>query len=129
MRRLAFSLLLLACLPVAASAQSIGEPLPGKAQPRESYSRPTPAPANGARPCPEYGPGFVRIEGSSTCVRAGGSVRAEFGKSSRSGYGSRADGMAYLEGRTQTGLGEMRSVLSVRGGVDRNLNSGSPFRY
>ncbi|WP_420100814.1 porin [Bosea sp. (in: a-proteobacteria)] len=128
MRR--FSLALLAaCLPCAAFAQTIGEPLPGQAQPREPYSRPAPQTAKGARPCPEYGAGYVRIEGSSTCVRLGGGVRAEFGKSSHSGYGQRTDGMVYLESRTDTALGPMRSVIAVRGGIDRNLNSSSPFRY
>ncbi|WP_449257114.1 hypothetical protein [Bosea sp. (in: a-proteobacteria)] len=121
-------LLLATCLSGAAMAQSIGEALPGRAQPRESYSRPAPATAKGARPCPEYGPGFVRLEGSSLCVRVGGAVRAEFGKSSRSGYGRRADGMVYLESRGQTALGPVRSVISVRGGIDRGLDS-APFRY
>jgi hypothetical protein len=128
MRRLVLSVLI-ACAPAAVIAQTIGEPLPGKAQARESYSRPAPAPSKGARPCPEYGAGYVRLEGSSTCVRLGGGVRAEFGKSSHSGYGNRTDGMVYLESRTDTALGPMRSVLSVRGGIDRNLNSSSPFRY
>ncbi|UZF92885.1 porin [Bosea sp. NBC_00550] len=120
--------LLLTCLATAAAAQSIGEPLPGRAAPRESFSKPAPTAGRGARPCPEYGAGFVRLEGSSFCVRAGGAVRAEFGKSSRSGYGSRADGMVYLESRGESAFGPVRSVLSVRGGVDRGLDSG-PFRY
>ncbi|MBN9441163.1 MAG: porin [Bosea sp.] len=119
--------LLLAALPGAALAQSIGQALPGRAQPRESYNRPAPAAPKGARPCPEYGAGFVRLEGSSFCVRAGGAVRAEIGKSSRNGYGSRADGMLYLESRGQTELGPVRSVISVRRGIDRNLDA-APFR-
>lgn len=127
MLRLA-ALLLLASLPGAALAQSIGEALPGRAQPREAFSKPAPGQSKGARPCPEYGAGFVRLEGSTLCVRAGGAVRAEFGKSSRSSYGSRADGMAYLESRGETAIGPVRSVLSVRGAVDRGLDSG-PFRY
>lgn len=120
--------LLLTCLATAATAQSIGEPLPGRAAPRDSFSKPAPAAGQRARPCPEYGAGFVKLEGSSFCVRAGGSVRAEFGKSSRNGYGSRADGMAYIESRGQSAVGPVRSVLSVRGQVDRGLDS-SPFRY
>ncbi|MGO4402877.1 hypothetical protein AB4Z10_01300 [Bosea sp. RAF48] len=120
--------LLLSCLATATAAQSIGEPLPGRAAPRESFSKSAPAAGKGARPCPEYGAGFIKLEGSSLCVRAGGSVRAEFGKSSRNGYGSRADGMVYLESRGQSAIGPVRSVLSVRGGVDRGLDSG-PFRY
>lgn len=126
----------IALLAVApALAQSIGEPIPGRAGPRASYGKPAAAPQSGTRPCPEYGAGFVRIEGSSFCVRAGGAVRAEFGKSSsngyrghRSGFGSRTDGMVYVETRGQSAVGPVRSVLSVRGSVDRGLDSG-PFRY
>jgi hypothetical protein len=29
--------------------------------------------------CPEYGPGFVRVEGSSSCVRVGGAVSVDVG--------------------------------------------------
>ena len=32
--------------------------------------------------CEWAGPGFVKAEGSSTCVKVGGSVRAEYGASS-----------------------------------------------
>lgn len=127
MFRIALALLLTG-LVTAATAQSIGEPLPRKAAPHESYAKPAPKPGAAARPCPEYGAGFVRMEGSSFCVRLGGGVRAEFGKSSRNGYGSRADGMVYLESRGQTALGPVRSVVSVRGQMNRGLDSG-PFRY
>ncbi|HEY0220191.1 MAG TPA: porin [Afipia sp.] len=30
-------------------------------------------------PCAEFGAGFVRIEGSSTCIRAGGNIRIDVG--------------------------------------------------
>ncbi|KRE08497.1 hypothetical protein ASE61_02600 [Bosea sp. Root670] len=120
--------LLLSGLASAASAQSIGEPLPRKPAPHEAYAKPAPKPGAAARPCPEYGAGFVRVEGSAFCVRAGGSIRAEFGKSSRNGYGSRADGLVYLETRGETALGPVRSVVGVRGQVNRGLDS-SPFRY
>ena len=33
------------------------------------------------RPCPTYGAGFVRVEGSTTCVKLGGSVSVETGRS------------------------------------------------
>ena len=128
MLRTAPLVLLLTGLATAASAQSIGEPVPRKSAPYEASAKPAAKPGTAARPCPEYGAGFVRVEGSSFCVRAGGAVRAEFGKSSRSGYGSRADGMLYLESRGQTALGPVRSVVSVRGRIDRGLDS-SPFRY
>lgn len=120
--------LLLTGLATMASAQSIGEALPRKTAPHESYAKPAPKPGTAARPCPEYGAGFVRVEGSAFCIRAGGAVRAEFGKSSRNGYGSRADGLVYLESRGQTALGPVRSVIGVRGQVNRGLDSG-PFRY
>ena len=128
MLRIALALLLTG-LATAATAQSIGEPVPRKGAPYEALAKPAPKPGTpAARLCPEYGAGFVRLEGSTFCVRAGGAVRAEFGKSSRSGYGSRADGMVYLESRGQTALGPVRSVVSVRGQVNRGLDSG-PFRY
>jgi hypothetical protein len=40
--------------------------------------RPAKAAAN---PCGEYGPGFVRIEGSSTCIKFGGSFGVGVGAS------------------------------------------------
>jgi hypothetical protein len=39
--------------------------------------RPKPA----VNPCAEYGPGFVRMEGSSTCVRIGGNLSVGVGVS------------------------------------------------
>jgi len=127
MRRIALALLLTG-IATAATAQSIGEPLPGRAAPRDAFSKPNAAPTKGARPCPEYGAGFVRMEGSSFCVRVGGSVGVEFGKSSRRGYGSSAGGQVYLESRGQTALGPVRSVLSVGGQIDRGQDA-RPFRY
>ena len=44
-----------------------------------AHARPLPKsePAPAARPCPEMGEGFVRLPGSDTCVKLGGSVRVE----------------------------------------------------
>jgi hypothetical protein len=39
---------------------------------------PRPMPGN---PCAAYGAGFVKVEGSSTCVKIGGSVSVEAGGS------------------------------------------------
>lgn len=112
-------------LPALAAAQSIGEPIPGRGPVKTKPAAARPAPAQAARPCPEYGPGFVRVEGSSACVRVGGGVRVEFGKtSSRRGYGSAADAMVYGEARSQTSVGEVRAVVSGRGRIDNNLNNG-----
>jgi hypothetical protein len=32
-------------------------------------------------PCPAYGAGFVKVEGSTTCIKVGGSVSVETGRS------------------------------------------------
>jgi hypothetical protein len=32
-------------------------------------------------PCPAYGAGFVKVEGSTTCIKLGSSVRIETGRS------------------------------------------------
>lgn len=127
MLRLAGSVFTVALIAASAQAQSIGEPLPGRG-PVKERAKPARAEPQGARPCPEYGPGFVRVDGSTLCVRAGGSVRVDFGKSSRNGYGSSAGGLVHLEARGQTGMGPVRTVIQMRGQVDRNLDSGS-FQY
>ena len=112
-------------LPAFAAAQSIGEPLPGRAPVKAKPAAARPAPAQAARPCPEYGPGFVRVEGSSACVRVGGGVRVEFGKSSSSRrYGSGAEAMVYGEARSATSFGEMRTIVSGRIRRDNNLGDG-----
>lgn len=38
--------------------------------------------------CEAYGPGFHKIEGSETCIRISGSIRAEVAASTGSGDGS-----------------------------------------
>jgi hypothetical protein len=61
----------------AASAQQFRDDKPGK--PAKSLPlRPAKAAANR---CAEYGAGFVRIEGSSTCVKIGGSFGVGVGGS------------------------------------------------
>jgi hypothetical protein len=42
--------------------------------------QPTPG---GSKSCPEYGPGFVRVEGTSSCVRIGGGISVEGGARGR----------------------------------------------
>lgn len=132
-----FALCLFAALAVAApaAAQSIGEPIPGRGGGRPATAK-LPARAEpAARACPEYGPGFVKLDGSKLCVRAGGQVRADFGKRSQSGYGSSygsaARGWGYVEARGNTGLGEMRAVIGGGGSVgnlDRNRYDGGFYR-
>lgn len=35
--------------------------------------------AGGMKACPEYGPGFYRLEGSSTCIQIGASIGTDVG--------------------------------------------------
>jgi hypothetical protein len=66
--RTIFPVIFLAVLSVsAASAQQSRDPKPDKPS---VPLRPAKAAVN---PCADYGPGFVRIEGSSTCMKIGGS--------------------------------------------------------
>jgi hypothetical protein len=61
----------------SAPAQQFRDDKPGK--PAKSLPlRPAKAAAN---PCAEYGAGFVRIEGSSTCIKIGGSLSVGVGVS------------------------------------------------
>jgi hypothetical protein len=60
----------------AASAQQSSDRKPGK--PPAAPLRAAKAAAN---PCAAYGAGFVRLEGSSTCVKIGGSFGVGIGGS------------------------------------------------
>lgn len=55
------------------------------AGPALGRSLPRREPAEAARPCPELGEGFVRLPGSETCVKLGGSVRVEVMRQGGSG--------------------------------------------
>ncbi len=110
--------------PAPASAQTLIEPIPGQRAhvlPKAQSAFP------GARPCPEYGSGFMRLEGGTGCVRVSGSVRAEYGVG-RGAYGpstgsaSAAAGVAQIETRTPTAFGDVRTVVRGRG----QINSGLP---
>ena len=61
----------------AAPAQQSRDRMPDKPA-KPVPLRPAKAAAN---PCAEYGPGFVRIEGSSTCIKIGGSFSVGVGVS------------------------------------------------
>ena len=76
-----------------------------------------------ARPCPEWGPGFVHVPGSSTCVRVTGRVRAEYGTagggrrvSRESSVGPGVAARLDLDTRSQTEFGPLRTVVRVKGG-------------
>ncbi len=47
------------------------------APPAAAFERPKKEPEAKPRACPEVGEGYVRVPGSDTCVRVGGTVRVE----------------------------------------------------
>lgn len=61
-------ILLIALLPAAAVAAE---------QPKK---KPVPVTAN---PCAQYGAGWVQVQGTTTCVKVGGSLQIEMGTSGR----------------------------------------------
>ena len=70
--------LLVAVLPASvAVAQQSNQPR--KNPPKSKMLHP---PVSG-NPCAQYGPGFVKLAGSDTCVKIGGSVSIEAGGSAR----------------------------------------------
>lgn len=74
------------------------------------------------RSCPQHGPGFVEVPGTTTCIRIGGRVRSEIqvstGRSRRSADASalRNSGQVSLDARSDTPYGPIRTYVRVRGG-------------
>ena len=73
------------------------------------------------RACPQHGPGFVQVPGSTTCVKVGGRVVAETTIAARriardqiAGFG--ASGRVSLEARTETPYGPVRSYIRLKAG-------------
>ena len=86
-----------------------------------------PVQPDAARPCPEYGAGFVRVPGSTSCVRVGGRVRVDTTVSSRRSFlddrpSTRAGGSLVVESRSQSDLGPVRTYMRVNGA--RQLGQG-----
>ena len=50
---------------------------PGMALAAEQPKKPVLVPAN---PCAQYGAGWVQVQGTSTCVKVGGSIRVDVGR-------------------------------------------------
>jgi|SRR4051812_8333975 hypothetical protein len=78
-----------------------------------------------ARECPQYGPGFVQVPGTATCVRIGGRVASEYGTSTRrnargSGFGT--SGRVAVDTRTDTAYGPLRTYVRVRAGSGSALD-------
>jgi Porin subfamily len=68
-------LLLMALLPGIALANDV----PKSAQPKSA--QPKKVPPVVANPCAQYGTGFVQLPGTTTCVRATGSIQVDVGRS------------------------------------------------
>lgn len=75
------------------------------------------------RACPQYGAGFVEVPGTTTCVRIGGRVRADYvATSSRrtisrdqiSGFAP--SGSMSADVRTETDAGPLRAYVRTRTG-------------
>jgi hypothetical protein len=73
-----------------------------------------------ARLCAAFGAGFHAIPGTDTCVRMGGRVRADAalvdgGDASRESHDftTRSRGRVYLDTRTQTDLGLVRTYIEL----------------
>jgi hypothetical protein len=113
MRRFAFAMSLAMALSAAG--------LPAAAQEAPSRRMPRPAPEPAMIPCPEHGPGFMRLPGSTTCVKVSGQVRGEIGvQGRRSRLGDeawparRAEARLTTETRSGTDYGQIRAVVSLR---------------
>jgi hypothetical protein len=74
MRNIFPVVVLVALSASSAPAQQFRDPKPEKS----TTSLPLRAP-KAANSCAEYGPGFVKVEGSSTCMKIGGSISVGVG--------------------------------------------------
>jgi hypothetical protein len=64
-------------LVLAASAISVE----AGAQPSQEKHKPAkPAHSRKVNPCAQYGPGFVQVAGTNTCIKVGGAVGVEGGR-------------------------------------------------
>jgi hypothetical protein len=84
-----------------------------------------------ARACPRFGPGFIEVPGSTTCIRIGGRVRADYDVGGRGrvareriaradrigGFGTSA--RLTVEARTETELGPLRLICRMDAGEGR----------
>jgi hypothetical protein len=115
------------CLAVAAltvlGAQPVlaqfAEPIPRRQGPLAQPAKPA-APRQAMVPCPEFGPGFMRTPGASTCIRVEGRVRGEMqfrqrGSQLDETFGSSAQMRLGLDVRAPTDAGPFRAVAGIRG--------------
>jgi hypothetical protein len=107
----------------SAMAQSgsggLAEPIPRRPSLTDLPAKPAPRMGGDLQPCPEYGAGFVRQPGSSTCFRLGAGVTLEQQwrdrRSQRADPGAtRTEARIGIDARTQTVYGPLRAVVGVR---------------
>jgi hypothetical protein len=68
------------------ASMALAEPSKGQKSSRQSAAEDRLPPAKGARAgnsCAAYGPGFVKVDGTETCVKLGGGIGIETGRSVR----------------------------------------------
>jgi Porin subfamily len=94
-----------------------------------------PEPVDYVRICDAYGARFYSIPGTETCLRVGGRVRTEFrvrnfgdaqnawGDRDTDGYQWRSRGYLYLDARTATEFGTLRSFIELYGTATNNSNT------
>jgi hypothetical protein len=79
------SLLVMLAVALSAVAAAAEQPLPRKAGKAAPPGKVLPLKrANSANACAEYGAGFVKIEGTNTCMKIGGAISIGAGVSSGS---------------------------------------------
>jgi hypothetical protein len=77
MRNIVLVIMLAVLSASTASAQQSRDLKPGK----PAATIPLRAPKTAANSCAEYGAGFVKVEGTSTCMKIGGSIGVGVGTS------------------------------------------------
>jgi hypothetical protein len=75
MRKIIIAIMVAALPACVAAAEQPGP------QPRKPEPPPLPPRQASGNPCAAFGPGFVKVEGSSTCVKVGTGIRVEAGVS------------------------------------------------
>jgi hypothetical protein len=79
--RTLFLAMLVAVLPASAVlAASASRTKPDTTTPAD---RPPPAKSAAGNPCAAYGPGFIKVEGTDTCMKIGGSFNVDVGGAAR----------------------------------------------
>jgi len=93
-----------------------------------------PEPVDYVRVCDAYGARFYYMQGTETCLRVGGRVRTQFvvnntlddgafGDRDSDGYSWLARGYVYLDARTATEFGTLRSYVSIYSSNTNGENS------